>query len=93
MQLGELQNQIERFARRDVTVIALSVDAPDDSLAMIERLGLTFTLGSDPDQNVVKAFRVQNPDTKELVLHAVYIVDPEGKVVLSQSGESPANFR
>ena len=80
MQLGELQNQIERFARRDVTVIVLSVDAPDDSLAMIERLGLTFTLGSDPDQNVVKAFRVQNPDTKELALHAVYIVDPEGKV-------------
>ncbi len=72
---------MERFERRDVTVLALSVDAPEDSLAMIERLGLTFALGSDPNQHVVKAFRVQNPETQELALHAVYIVDAEGKVL------------
>ena len=80
MQLGELQSQIERFQRREVTVIALSVDAPGDSLAMIERLGLSFALLSDPDQEVVQAFKVQNPKTKQLALHAVYIVDTDGKV-------------
>ncbi len=80
MQLGELQSQIERFEDRGVRAIALSVDLPDDSLAMIERLGLTFDLGSDPDQRVVKAFRVQNPDTQELALHAVYLVDADGEV-------------
>ena len=80
MQLGELQNQIARFERRNVSVIALSVDSPTDSAAMVERLGLTFALGSDPEQNIVKAFRVQNPDTQELAVHAVYIVDPAGKV-------------
>ncbi len=81
MQLGELQNQIERFERRSATIVGISVDAPTDSLAMIERLGLTFPLGSDPDQEVVRAFGVQNPDTRELALHAVYIVEPGGHIV------------
>ena len=40
MQLGELQHQIERFERRGIAVVALSVDEPQASLAMIERLGL-----------------------------------------------------
>ncbi len=80
MQLGELQNQIARFERRNVSVIALSVDTPSDSAALIGRLGLTYALGSDPDQRIVKAFGVQNPDTRELALHAVYLVDRQGKV-------------
>jgi hypothetical protein len=61
-------------------IIAISIDKPDDSLAMIQRLGLTFDLGSDPDQDIVKAFGVQNPDTRELALHAVYIIDREGRI-------------
>ena len=80
MQLGELQNQIERFQRRDVSILAISVDKPRDSLAMVKRMGLTFHLGSDPDQSVVRAFRVQNPDTQELALHAVYIMDNNGRI-------------
>ncbi len=80
MQLGELQNQLDRFNRRNSSIVAISVDSPADSLAMIKRLGLTFALASDPEQKVVKAFGVQNPDTRELALHAVYIVDPAGKI-------------
>lgn len=86
MQLGELQHQIARFERRGVTVIALSVDEPTASLAMIERLGLSFDLGSDPQQNVVKAFGVQNPNTRELAIHAVYIVDADGTVIYRKVG-------
>ncbi len=81
MQLGELQNQIKRFERRGVSVIALSVDSPTDSEAMVERLGLTYDLASDSDQATIKAFRVQNPDTRELAIHAVYIVDEASRVV------------
>lgn len=86
MQLGELQSQIERFNRRGVGVIALSVDPPNDSLAMIERMGLSFDIASDPNQRVVQMFRVQNPDTQELALHAVYIVDEQGKVLYRKVG-------
>lgn len=86
MQLGELQHQIERFERRGVSVIALSVDEPQASLAMIERMGLSFPLGSDPEQRVIQAFRVQNPDTRELAIHAVYIVDRDGVIFYRKVG-------
>jgi peroxiredoxin len=74
VQLGELQSQIGRFERRGVSIVAVSVDQPHESLDLIKRLGLSFDLGSDPEQKVVNAFRVHNPDTKTLALHAVYIV-------------------
>ena len=37
-------------------------------------------------QTVVKKFGVQNPDTQELALHAVYIVDQEGRVFYRKVG-------
>ena len=80
MQLGELQHQIDRFERRSANIIALSVDKPKDSTALVKRLGLTYHLGSDSDQKVINTYRVQNPDTNELAIHAVYILDSEGKI-------------
>ncbi len=80
MQLGELQHQLPRFIKRGATVLGLSVDLPRESAAMVERMGLQFELGSDRDQSVINAFRVQNPTTQQLALHAVYIVDRTGKI-------------
>ncbi len=75
-----------RFERRNATVVALSVDAPDDSLAMIERLGMTYPVASDPNQRVVQLFGVQNPQTRELALHAVYIVATDGTIFYRKVG-------
>ena len=47
MQLGELQHQLARFERRQGDILALSVDEPEASLAMIDRLGLDFALALD----------------------------------------------
>lgn len=80
MQLGELQSQIDRFSARGGSVIALSVDPPAHSTAMVRRLGLSFVIASDQNQAVQKAFRVQNPDTNELALHAVYIIDETRRI-------------
>ena len=80
MQLGELQHQIERFERRGANIVALSVDKPKDSTALVQRLALTYFVGSDSDQSVINTYRVQNPDTNELAIHAVYILDSDGKV-------------
>jgi hypothetical protein len=80
VQLGELQSQLKRFELRGARVIAVSVDKPNDSLAMITRMGLAFDLASDPEQSVVRAYGVQNPTTKELALHAVYIVDSDARI-------------
>ena len=80
MQLGELQHQIDRFTRRNTNIIALSVDRPKDSTALVRRLGVTYHVGSDNEQRVINAFRVQNPDTQELAVHAVYIADTDGRI-------------
>ena len=80
MQLGELQSQLERFANRGVKVVALSVDPPAHSRSMIRRMGLEFTIASDESQDVQKSYRVQNPETQELALHAVFIVGDDGRV-------------
>ena len=61
--------------------MALSVDAPAHSQRLIERLGLSFDLGSDSDQKVIQAFGIQNPDTQELALHAVYILGTDDRIL------------
>ncbi len=86
MQLGELQHQISRFESRGVEVVGVSVDEPNESLAMIDRLGLSFALGADPDQALIQTFRVQNPDTQELAIHAVYLVAPDGEIFYRKVG-------
>jgi hypothetical protein len=42
---------------------------------------LGFSIASDQDQAVMQAYGVQNPDTRELALHAVYIVDESRQVI------------
>lgn len=86
MQLGELQSQLPRFDQRNAQILALSVDRQSDSLAMASRLNLQFPLLADPQQTAVNAFRVQNPDTRELALHAVYIVDSAGEIFYRKVG-------
>jgi hypothetical protein len=80
VQLGELQSQLERFENRGVKVVALSVDPPAHSRLMIRRMGLDFPIASDESQEVQKTYRVQNPETQELALHAVFIVSEDGRV-------------
>lgn len=63
-----------------MSIVAISVDRPHHSERMIKRLGLTFPLASDSDQRIIKAFNIQNADTKELAQHAVYILDDKGRV-------------
>lgn len=81
MQLGELQSQFKRFQDRNVDLVAISVDPPEHSRIMIKRLGLDFPILSDENQQIQKAYGVQNPDTQELALHAVFVVNKNKEVV------------
>ncbi len=80
MQLGELQGQLQRFESRGASVVALSVDLPAHSRNMIRRMKLAYPLVSDEDQSVMAEYGVINPETEELALHAVYIVDEKRNV-------------
>lgn len=80
MQLGELQSQLTRFQDRGVSVVALSVDPVKQSRSMIRRLKLAMDIVSDQDQKIMQAYKVQNPETEELALHAVYIIDEKRQI-------------
>lgn len=61
-------------------MVAISVDGPSDTLPWAAKKGLTMPLASDPEMKLIKEFGLVNPDVPELALHAVYIVDEQGKV-------------
>ncbi len=52
-----------------------------ESRALVQRLGIDFPIGSDTDQHIQRLFKVQNPDTQQLALHAVYIVNRVAEVI------------
>ena len=53
---------------------------------MVDRLGLNFVVASDQNQRVIQQFHIQNPDTRELALHAVYIIDDQGQIYYRKVG-------
>jgi peroxiredoxin len=63
-----------------VTLVLVSVDTPEVSLPWAEKKGFTFPMASDPEQKVIQGWGLQNPDATDLALHAVYILDKEGKI-------------
>lgn len=60
--------------------MAISVDTPEQTLPWVEKKGWTMPLASDPKLEIIRRFGLENPDVPELSLHAVYIVDEQGKV-------------
>jgi hypothetical protein len=63
-----------------VSLVAISVDGPSDTLPWAQKKGLTMPLATDPEQRIIGRFGIANPDVPELSLHAVYILDEDGKV-------------
>ncbi|MBK6918015.1 MAG: peroxiredoxin family protein [Deltaproteobacteria bacterium] len=75
-----MRDNHQAFIDRGVQLVAVSVDAPADSVAWADAKHLDFDLASDPDEVVIGRYGLVNPDTPELSLHAIYIVDPQGRV-------------
>ncbi len=46
----------------------------------IEKRGFTFPIASDPGLDVIRAWNLENPDVEDLSLHAVYILDTDGRI-------------
>jgi peroxiredoxin len=93
--LADFQKSIEEFSRRNVALIALSVDALEEARKTVERHRLTFSLGYgvngpefaaqtgaffDEAKKYLQATGfVLQPDG--LVAHAVYSTGPVGRYV------------
>lgn len=49
--------------------------------------GLTMTMLSDPEQRIITdLFHIRNPAREELAIHAVYILDGDGRVFYRKVG-------
>src|SRR5262245_17764831 len=61
-------------------MIGISVDEPADSIAWADKKGWTFAMLSDPQQRIIGKFGLINEDEPELSLHAIFIIDENGKI-------------
>lgn len=61
-------------------MVGISVDEPEHTIPWADSKKIPFVLLADPEQRIIGEFGLVNPDQRELSLHAIYIVDTEGKV-------------
>jgi len=79
--LLDFEKSIDEFKRKDIHVIAASVDKIDDARATVERYKISFTVGYGLDAKDVSAKTGAFYDSKKGNLHATgFIINPEGKV-------------
>jgi len=57
-ELHELQEALPQIHSFGASLIAINPQAPDDSLGLVEKLGLAFEVLSDLDQSVIRAYRL-----------------------------------
>lgn len=70
----------EGFEARDVDLIGISVDEPEDTVPWAEGKGIPFPLLSDPELEVIDQWSLRNERSPELSLHAIYVVDTSRRV-------------
>lgn len=64
------------------------MDSLDESQALVQRLGLTYPLGSDPDLRIIRSFGVEMAG-KAIALPATFVLKPgSGQVVYRHIGET-----
>jgi peroxiredoxin len=65
-------------------VLAVSVDAPEESRKMAAELGLEYTLLSDGDLSAIDAWGVRHaggyPGGRDIARPATFLIDAEGRV-------------
>lgn len=64
-----------------VTFLGLALqDRPEEALALVERTGVTYRVGQDPDASVITAL-------SGIVLPTTVLLDADGEVVTAHAGE------
>jgi len=91
-QLVRLQKRNAEIEAAGGRIVAISIDSPSDSKALLQQLKedgtpLSFTLASDPEAKTIKAFGVFDR-AHGISLPAVVILDKKGKIAWKHVGES-----
>lgn len=86
-ELGRTATLASEFAKRNVKVIALSVDSAEDHKLWIKDINETqhtevnFPILADKDQKVAKLYDMIHPNADaKVTVRAVFIIDPKKKV-------------
>lgn len=93
-QLAQLQQAIPGYQQQGLGVIAISYDTPEVLQTFAKRVGITYTMLSDPDSATIKAFGLLNkevPVTSDqfgIPYPGMYIVDAAGKITAKYFEES-----
>jgi peroxiredoxin len=61
------------FAKRDVAVVAISVDSPETSKHLADALGLTFEILSNPARGEIRQFGVEDAEN-EIAWPSIFVV-------------------
>jgi len=82
--LRSFQQNISEFNARAIRVVAISVDPPDINRNHRQKLGLTYTLLSDPQAETIRSYDLLHkgagPDGTDIARPAEFLVDSTGTV-------------
>lgn len=67
IELRTLQERLDDITARGASLVAISPQAPDDSLPFAERMALGFDVLSDLDQSVADAYRIRFRLSDEII--------------------------
>jgi len=81
----EFSEKKEEFEKLNAVILGISPDSVESHKKFKEKKGLTITLLSDPEKEVIKAYdawKLKKRFGKEYygVVRTTYLIDPEGKV-------------
>ena len=82
--MRSFQERLADFEKRGVTVVAISVDPPERSLALSRSQGYTFPLLSDPSSETIRRYDLAHvrggPGGEDIARPAEFFVDSGGAV-------------
>jgi peroxiredoxin len=91
-QVSSLKEGFETLLELGAAVLAVSSDSLESHRLFCDRLGgLPFPLGSDPDLAMARAYGVIDDGGKR-ARRAVFVIGPDGKVILALPHYNPANL-
>jgi peroxiredoxin len=76
-----LQSNLAELIKRDIDLVAISVDDIAPGKALAEKLGLNFPILSDPKAETIKAFGVFDAQT-EIAWPSIFVVARDGNKIV-----------
>jgi peroxiredoxin len=95
VELRGLGDVHRKLVEQGGSLLAISVDTPEQSAKVVRDAELPFPILSDPDRSAIKAYGVLHaggaPDGADIALPADVLIDREGTVVWSHVASQVQN--